>query len=216
LSNGYLQFDLWQAEGEYLESLGRINKDIYKFEDNIPINPSEWGEETSWQDLKEQIRLEGVYNSMLLAPMPTASSAQMVRNAEAFEAHQTLIYSRKLVHGNISTFSEPFVSDMKKHGLWKKEMIDFILMDNGSIKYIDHFYRDHKEQFFKDIEVSEETFKNLKSVHRGMYEISQKDTMLMARQRGIYVDQSQSLNIYIAEPSKEKMMGVHLYSSALK
>ena len=216
LSNGYLQFDLWQAEGEYLESLGRINKDIYKFEDNIPINPSEWGEETSWQDLKEQIKLEGVYNSMLLAPMPTASSAQMVRNAEAFEAHQTLIYSRKLVHGNISTFSEPFVSDMQKHGLWKKEMIDFILMDNGSIKYIDHFYRDHKEQFFKDIEVSEEIFKNLKSVHRGMYEISQKDTMLMARQRGIYVDQSQSLNIYIAEPSKEKMMGVHLYSSALK
>jgi len=216
LANGYFQFDLWQAEGEYLESLGRINKDIYKFEDNIPIEPAQWGEEGSWQDLREKIKANGVYNSMLLAPMPTASSAQMVRNAEAFEAHQTLIYSRKLVHGNISTFSEPFVSDMQKCGLWKQEMIDFILMDNGSIRYVDHFYKDHKEELFKDLQLDDKFFKNLKAVHRGMYEISQKDTMLMTRQRGIYVDQSQSLNIYIAEPSKEKMMGVHLYSSALK
>jgi ribonucleoside-diphosphate reductase alpha chain len=218
LSNGFFQFDLWQAEGEYLESQGRINNDVYKFKDNIPFQPTDWGGEGTWDDLRKDIVKDGVYNSMILAPMPTASSAQMVRNAECFEAHQTLIYARKLVHGNVTTFSEPFVEDMQENGLWIKEMIDFIQMDNGSIRYIHHFINDNLK-YFKHI-VWDDKFKekvtHLQNIHRGMYEISQKDTMLMARQRGIYIDQSQSLNIYIAEPSKEIMMGIHAYSSALQ
>ena len=219
LSNGFFQFDLWQAEGEYLESQGRIDKKVYKFEDNKPVEPTEWGEELgTWDSLREDVVIDGVYNSMILAPMPTASSAQMVRNAECFEAHQTLIYARKLVHGNITTFSEPFVEDMQENGLWIKEMIDFIQMDNGSIRYIHHFINDNLK-YFKVIKWDnkfKEKVTHLQNIHRGMYEISQKDTMLLARQRGIYVDQSQSLNIYIAEPSKEQMMGVHAYSNALQ
>lgn len=218
LSNGFLQFDLWQSEADYLQSIKRLDTNIYKLEDNIPIEPSQWGEEGSWKDLRYKITQEGVYNSMLLAPMPTASTSQLVRNAECFEAHQTLVYSRKLVHGNITTFSEPFVEDMQRLGLWNSEMIEFIEMDNGSIRYIDHFINDNRD-YFKDIvwdDSFKEKVKNLQRIHRGMYEISQKDIMLMSRQRGIYVDQSQSMNIYIAEPTKEKMMAVHAYSSALK
>jgi ribonucleoside-diphosphate reductase alpha chain len=218
LSNGFLQFDLWQAEADYLQSIKRLDTNIYKIEDNIPIEPSQWGEEGSWSDLRDKITQEGVYNAMLLAPMPTASTSQLVRNAECFEAHQTLVYSRKLVHGNITTFSEPFVEDMQRLGLWNSEMIEFIEMDNGSIRYIDHFINDNRD-YFKNIvwdDSFKEKVKNLQRIHRGMYEISQKEIMLMSRQRGIYVDQSQSMNIYIAEPTKEKMMAVHAYSSALK
>ena len=217
-SNGFFQFDLWEAEGNYLESQGRIDKKVYKFEDNIPVEPMMWGEDDTWESLRRDVIKDGVYNSMILAPMPTASSAQMVRNAECFEAHQTLIYARKLVHGNITTFSEPFVEDMQENGLWTKEMIDFIQMDNGSIRYIHHFIEDNLK-YFKEIKWDQsfkDKVKHLQNIHRGMYEISQKDTMMMARQRGIYVDQSQSLNIYIAEPSKETMMGIHAYSSALQ
>jgi len=216
LSNGYFQFDLWQAEAEYLKSIDRLQENIYKMEDNVPIQPCEWGEEGSWGELREKIVKEGVYNSMLLAPMPTASSSQLVRNAECFEAHQALIYSRKLVHGNITTFSEPFVQDMIDLGLWNKKVIDFINMDDGSIRYLDHFVKDNPSYFNNlrgDIILE---IKELQNIHRGMYEISQKDTMMMSRQRGIYVDQSQSLNIYIPEPTKEQMMGVHMYSNALQ
>lgn len=218
LSNGFFQFDLWECEGQYLKSINRINDKIYKFEDNIPINPSEWGDnEGNWDDLREVIKTHGARNSMLLAPMPTASSAQLLRNAESFEAHQTLIYTRKLVHGNIITFSEPFINDLEKLGLLNSKMIQFIEMDNGSIRYIDHFIKDNPS-FFKDFDYNNNNLliKKLQKVHRGMYEISQKDLMLMSRQRGIYIDQSQSLNIYIPEPNVDKMVAVHAYSNALQ
>lgn len=216
LSNGYFQFDLWENEANYLKSINRLDEKIYKISDNIPIEPTEWDEDSTWHDLRKKIIEKGVMNSMILAPMPTASTSQLVRSAEAFEAHQTLVYSRKLVHGNITVFSEPFVEDMQKLNLWNKEMIEFITMENGSIRHIDHFVKDNPQYFKVKFDDIKDEIKNIKEIHRGMYEISQKDVMQMARQRGIYVDQSQSLNIYIAEPTIEKMMGVHMYGSALR
>lgn len=223
-SNGFLQFDLWDQEAKYLDSIGQLEKDIYKLEDNIPIDPTEWGETKSWNDLKLRIKSFGLRNSMLVALMPTASSAQMLNNAETTEAHQTLMYSRKLAHGNYTSFSEPFVEDMLKYELWNKESIDFIMMCNGSIKMLDSFMKDNK-QYFPDKyydengKLTSETKKlisHLQKKHRGMYEISQKVTMQMARQRGIYVCQSQSFNIYLPEPSMKKMKNVHKYGSALR
>ena len=156
----------------------------------------------------------GVYNSMLIALMPTASSAQLLRNAETTEAHQTLIYSRKLVHGNYTAFSEPFVWDMQRLGLWNKEMIDFIEMDNGSIQNIHIFFKE-KSEHFKLSDATLEDIQWLQKMHRGMYEISQKICMQMARQRGIYVCQSQSFNVYLGEPNLTQMMAVHAYGNAL-
>jgi len=225
LSNGFFQFDLWQQEADYLKSMNRINTKIYNEEDNEPINPIDWGmdiEKHSWSQLRKDIVQDGVRNSMLIALMPTASSAQLLRNAETTEAHQTLIYSRKLVHGNFTAFSEPFVDAMSKANLWNKETIDFIMMSNGSIEKLDHFVADNQSifpaNFYNDgkIRAAKLTeLQHLKRIHRGMYEISQKDTMQMARQRGIYVCQSQSLNIYLPEPDVKKMKAVHSYSNAL-
>jgi len=223
LSNGYFQFDLWKQEADYYDSLGRLNPKIYKKEDNIPKEPITWGGQGNWESLRQEVMKHGVRNSMLIALMPTASSAQMLRNAETTEAHQTLIYSRKLAHGNYVAYSEPFVKDMVDGGFWNEQVIEFIMMDNGSIKHLDRFVSDFpeyfSEQFYQDGKLKPEILnriKHLQNIHRGMYEISQKDTMQMARHRGIYVCQSQSFNIYLPEPDIKKLQSVHNYSNSLK
>ena len=223
LSNGYFQFDMWKQEAEYYQSKGRLNEKIYDITDNIPCEPVCWGQEGSWSSLRKDIMEYGVRNSMLVALMPTASSSQLLRNAETTEAHQTLMYSRKLAHGNFVAYSEPFVKDMVDSGLWNEECIEFIMMDNGSIRYLDKFVEDNPKYFTEDLYEDgklkrgvRERIDWMKKIHRGMYEISQKDTMQMSRQRGIYVCQAQSFNIYIAEPNISKLQAVHNYSNALK
>ena len=235
LANGYFQFDLWNAEAEYLDSIGELNEKIYRRADDTPINPTEWGNDiplNTWDELRGEILKYGVRNSMILALMPTASSAQMLRNAETTEAHQTLLYSRKLAHGNYIAFSEPFVRDMKKLKIWNKKMIDFINVSNGSIDGI-HFFVTENPEFFpelcwigvnqsdgtKKLRLDSETLRtimDLRKIHKGMYEISQKVTARMARQRGIYVDQSQSFNCYLPDPNEDILKAFHQYTDALR
>ena len=107
------------------------------------------------------------------------------------------MYSRKLVHGNFVAYSEPFVKDMVDSGLWNEQVIEFIMMDNGSIRYLDKFVEDNPKYFSEDLyqdgklkQGLRERIEWMKKIHRGMYEISQKDTMQMSRQRGIYVCQA--------------------------
>lgn len=223
LSNGFFQFDMWKQEADYLRSEGKLDDKIYNPDDDIPVEPSEWGQEGSWERLRQHIYRHGVYNSMFLAPMPTASSAQMLNNAETTEAHQTLMYSRKLAHGNYTAFSEPFIKDMQKYNLWNQKTIDFIALCNGSIKHLDKFILSHP-QYYPDNYFFENGFteqfsgimKHLQRKHRGMYEISQKVCLKMARQRGIYIDQSQSLNIYLPEPNMRQLKAIHDYSERLR
>ena len=222
LNNGFFQFDMWKQEADYLRDIDGLDEKIYNPEDDIPVQPSEWGQIGSWEDLRGSVFRYGVYNSMFLAPMPTASSAQMLNNAETTEAHQTLMYSRKLAHGNYTSFSEPFIRDMIRYGLWSQELIDFIMLCNGTIKDIDKFFEEYKHlvpQYIRNNRFTLEFTKildYLKKTHRGMYEISQKVCMKMARQRGIYIDQSQSLNIYLPEPNMRQVKAIHDYSERLR
>ena len=225
LSNGMFQFDMWKQESNYLKSIDSLDEKTYDPNDDIPVEPMEWGQTGEWLQLRKLIMKNGVYNSMFLAPMPTASSAQMLNNAETTEAHQTLIYSRKLAHGNYTAFSEPFIQDMISSNLWSQPTIDFIMMCNGSIKNIDKFIIAHPHLYDSSIFNEDKTmftddfkFKldHLKKKHRGMYEISQKVCLKMARQRGIYIDQSQSLNIYLPEPNMRQLKAVHDYSERLR
>ena len=223
LSNGFFQFDMWQQEAAYLKSIGCLDEAKYNPADDTPVEPTEWGQEGSWDCLRKEVMEHGVYNAMFLAPMPTASSAQMLNNAETTEAHQTLMYSRKLAHGNYTAFSQPFVEDMIKYELWNQKTIDFIMMCNGSIKHLERFIFAHPkhypERYFVGNEFTsefEDILDHLTQKHRGMYEISQKVCMKMARDRGIYIDQSQSMNIYLPEPSMRQVKAVHDYSERLR
>ena len=121
---------------------------------------------------------------------------------------------------------------MVKYGLWSQEIIDFIMLCNGTIKDIDKFFEEYSSvyewhqtgkyrdvQYMIDNELTEEfreLVKGLQQKHRGMYEISQKVCMKMARQRGIYVGQSQSLNIYLPEPNMRQVKAIHDYSERLR
>jgi ribonucleotide reductase alpha subunit len=227
LSNGFFQFDMWQQESEYLKSIGSLDEEKYSPADDTPVEPSDWGQWGSWDSLRREVMKHGVYNSMFLAPMPTASSAQMLNNAETTEAHQTLMYSRKLAHGNYTAFSQPFVRDMIKHELWNQKTIDFIMMCNGSIKHLERFIFAHPQHYptryflvkgadYEFTSEFEDIMDHLAQKHRGMYEISQKVCLKMARDRGIYIDQSQSLNIYLPEPSMRQVKAVHDYSERLR
>ena len=219
MSNGYFQFDLWKADADYLESEGRLNEEIYRRADDEPIDPEEWGNDLpvkSWEELRELAK-SGMRNSMLLAPMPTASSAQMVDSMETTECNQTLLYSRKLAHGNYICFSRKFLDDMLELKILNKKMIDFINSENGSIQNI-HFFITDNPDFFPDLPWSEEKklpvdylkkIMNLRKVYKGMFEINPICTARQARQRGIYVDQSQSLNVYIPEPNEDILKAYH-------
>ena len=228
LSNGYFQFDMWKADADYLESEGRLNEEIYCRKDDEQICPKEWGNDLpvkSWDELREIITKPydkggGIRNSMLLAPMPTASSAQMLDNMETTECNQTLLFSRKLSHGNYTCFSRKFVDDMLDLNILNKKMIDFINSENGSIQNI-HFLITDNQDFFpklswkgdgKNRKLPAEYLKkimNLRKVYKGMFEISPFCTARQARQRGIYVDHSQSLNVYIGEPNEDKLKAYH-------
>lgn len=220
-ANGFLQFDLWQQEAEECISRGKLNTQKYFVEDNVPIEPKEWGGRGSWSILKEKIKRDGVANSMLLALMPTASSAQVFNNTESFEAHQNLIYSRKLTTGNFTCYPSYFVYEMIEYDLWNKEMIEFIMIEGGTIKNIETLVFNRQETFAKFLSKyseneAKEILTHLKNKYKCMFDISQQVCMQMARQRGIYIDHSQSLNIFIADPSIRKLGMVHDYGEALK
>lgn len=211
LANGMFQFDMWKQEQAYLESIGRLNKTIAKDEDLVEMEPVEWGQAGSWESLRATIMDTGVHNSMILAIMPTATSAQVLRNCESTEAHQTLIYSRKLLRGNYTLFSEPFAREMETLGIWDRKFYSFVMCCNGSIKYLKEFltkYRKENENYQKLLD-QPELLDHVIKKHRGMYDISQKTCVRYARQRGIYVDQSQSLNIYLAEPNMRTLQTIH-------
>lgn len=219
LSNGYFQFDLWKADADYLRSEGRLNEEIYRSEDDNPILPEEWGNDLpvkSWDELRELAK-SGMRNSMLLALMPTASSAQLVDSMETTECNQTLLYSRKLAHGAYTCFSRNFVDDMLELKIMNQKMVNFINTENGSIQNI-HFFVTDNQDFFPDLPWSEDgklpvdylkKIMNLRKIYKGMFEISTVCTARQARQRGIYIDQSQSLNVYIPEPNENILKAYH-------
>lgn len=166
MSRGLLQFDLW-------------NK-----------NP---GNLWNWEDLKIRIKKYGLRNSTLLAPMPTASTSQILGNNESFEPYTSNIYSRRVLSGEFTILNRHLFDDLTAAGLWSTEMKNKIISNNGSVKNIKEIPDD------------------LKLLYRTVWEIPQKSIIDMAADRGIYIDQSQSMNIYISDPDLSKMYSMHLY-----
>lgn len=148
----------------------------------------------NWSDIKSQIKLYGIRNSLLLAPMPTASTAQILGNNESFEPYTSNIYTRRVLSGDFQVVNQHLLKDLSDCNLWNDDLKNEIVSHNGSIQKIDSIPDD------------------LKRLYRTVWEIPQKNLINMSADRGAFIDQSQSLNIHIAEPTFGKMSSMHFYA----
>lgn len=147
-----------------------------------------------WPSLRARIAKHGVRNSLLLAPMPTASTAQILGNNESIEAYTNNIYTRRVLSGEFQIVNHHMLKDLTELGLWDEDMKNLLIAHGGSIQNIDGIPD------------------NIKQLYKTVWEISQKTVLKMAADRGAYIDQSQSLNIHIAEPNYGKLTSMHFYA----
>jgi len=167
-SKGILQFDMWDRDPQFS---GRYD----------------------WDAMRKLVK-KGTRNSLLLAPMPTASTSQILGNNECFEPYTTNIYLRRTLAGEFVVVNKHLVKDLKKIGLWSKEMKDLMVKANGSVQNI--------------IDIPDD----LKELYKTVWEMSQKTIIDMAADRGVYIDQSQSMNLFVESPTVSKLSSMHMYA----
>ena len=170
LSEGKFQFNLWQVNDEELS--GR------------------W----DWAKLRKDVLKHGARNSLLLAPMPTASTAQIMGNNEAFEPFTSNIYTRRTLSGEFIIINKHLVKDLISLGLWSENMKNMIIINKGSVQNIPNIPDDIKE------------------IYKTVWEIRQKDLIEMSADRGKFICQSQSLNLFIENVNAAKLTAAHFHS----
>jgi ribonucleoside-diphosphate reductase alpha chain len=182
--------DLAKVDGPYQTIKGSpVSKGIFQF-DMWGVTPtSRW----EWDILKSEVKKHGVRNSLLLAPMPTASTAQILGNNECFEPYTSNIYTRRVLSGEFIIVNKHLLKDLVREGLWNKDMRQKIMAANGSIQNI------------QDIP------QRLKDLYKTAWEISQKAIIEQAADRGAYICQSQSLNIFMENANFGKLTSMHFY-----
>jgi len=147
-----------------------------------------------WDKLRAKIAQNGVRNSLLLAPMPTASTAQILGNNESIEAYTSNIYTRRVLSGEFMVVNHHLLKDLTELGIWDDAMKNQIIANNGSIQNIERIPKEIRE------------------LYKTVWEISQKQVINMAAERGAFIDQSMSLNIHIADPNLGKLTSMHFYA----
>ena len=170
ISKGEFQYNLWGIEDEELS--GR------------------W----DWGKLRKQVLKNGVRNSLLVAPMPTASTSQILGNNEAFEPYTSNIYTRRVLSGEFIVVNKHLLEDLVQLGLWNDSLKDAIMRANGSVQDIDGIPQD------------------LKELYKTVWEMSMKDIIDMSRHRGYFIDQSQSLNLFMEGATMAKLTSMHFYA----
>ncbi len=182
--------DLAKVEGPYETWQGSpISQGIFQF-DMWNVKPTNRWE---WDVLREEVMKHGVRNSLLLAPMPTASTAQILGNNECFEPYTSNVYTRRVLAGEYIIVNKHLLKDLVKAGLWNMEMRQKLMVSNGSIQNIN--------------EIPQE----LKDLYKTAWEISQKVIIEQAADRGAYICQSQSLNIFMENANFGKLTSMHFY-----
>ena len=168
-SQGILQPDMWEGKTKFS---GRYD----------------------WDAMRERVKTKGLRNSLLLAPMPTASTAQILGNNECFEPYTTNIYLRRTLAGEFVVVNNHLVNALKERGLWSKEMKDLMVKAGGSVQNITDIPDD------------------IKSLYKTVWEISQKVIIDMAADRNRFIDQSQSMNLFMESPTMSKLSSMHMYA----
>lgn len=182
--------DLSKKDGPYESYAGSpVSKGIFQF-DMWNVTPSPRWE---WNVLKEEVIKHGVRNSLLLAPMPTASTSQILGNNECFEPYTSNIYSRRVLSGEFVIVNKHLLKDLVKLGIWNDGLKNKIIVANGSVQGIN------------------EIPDNVKALYKTVWEISQKVIINMAADRGAYICQSQSLNLFVQDANFAKLSSMHFY-----
>ena len=167
LSEGKFQFDLWN------------------------VSP---GNRWDWDTLRKEVMQHGVRNSLLVAPMPTASTSQILGNNECFEPYTSNIYTRRVLSGEFVIVNKHLLKDLIQLGLWNPAMKNKIITANGSIQHL------------------EEIPENIRELYKTVWEIKQRNLIDMAADRGAYICQSQSLNLFVDHPTSGKLTSMHFYA----
>jgi ribonucleoside-diphosphate reductase alpha chain len=170
ISKGEFQYNLWGLKDEDLS--GR------------------W----DWASLRKEVMEHGVRNSLLLAPMPTASTSQILGNNEAFEPYTNNLYTRRVLSGEFIVVNKHLLHDLVALGLWSEDLKQEIMRNNGSIQNIDAIPQ------------------NIKDLYKIVWEMSMKDIIDMSRHRGYFIDQSQSLNLFMEGATIKKLNSMHFYA----
>ena len=170
ISEGKFQYELWGIKDEDLS--GRWN----------------------WNDLRKQVLKHGVRNSLLVAPMPTASTSQILGNNECFEPYTSNLYTRRVLSGEFIVVNKHLLKDLVDRGLWNEAMKQELMRANGSVQQIEGIPEDIKE------------------LYKTAWELSMKDIIDMSRQRGYFIDQSQSLNLFMENANFSKLTSMHFYA----
>jgi ribonucleoside-diphosphate reductase alpha chain len=167
-----------------------VSKGIFQF-DMWGVSPTDrW----DWDGLKAEVKLYGVRNSLLLAPMPTASTSQIFGNNECFEPYTSNIYTRRVLSGEFIIVNKHLLKDLVNLGLWNNNMKNKIIAANGSVQNIEEIPADIKE------------------LYKTVWEIKQRNLIDMAADRGAYICQSQSLNLFVDSPTTSKLTSMHFYA----
>jgi ribonucleoside-diphosphate reductase alpha chain len=168
-----------------------VSKGIFQF-DMWGVTPSSgrW----DWKKLKQEVKQHGVRNSLLVAPMPTASTSQILGNNECFEPYTSNIYTRRTLSGDFIVANKHLMKDLIILGLWNETMRQKLINTNGSVQSIP------------------EIPQNLKDIYKTVWEISQKTIIDMSADRGAYICQSQSLNVHLTDPNFGKLTSMHFYA----
>ncbi len=184
--------DLAKVEGPYETFKGSpVSKGIFQFDMwGVTPDSGRW----DWIELKKEVKKHGVRNSLLLAPMPTASTSQILGNNECFEPFTSNIYTRRTLSGEFIVVNKYLLRDLIKLGLWDENMKNRLIEANGSIQNIPNIPQE------------------LKELYKTVWEISQRAIIDMAADRGAYICQSQSMNVHIQDPNFGKLTSMHFYA----
>ena len=165
-----------------------------EFQHNLwGIKDEELSGRWDWLALRKTVKKQGVRNSLLVAPMPTASTSQILGNNECFEPYTSNIYTRRVLSGEFIVVNKHLLEDLVDKGLWNEDMKQELMRNNGSIQNIDGIPDDIKE------------------LYRTVWEMSMKDIIDMSRHRGYFIDQSQSLNLFMEGATMAKLTSMHFY-----
>jgi len=166
-----------------------------KFQHNLwDVKDGELSGRWDWETLRGEVKGHGVRNSLLMAPMPTASTSQILGNNECFEPYTSNVYTRRVLSGEFIVVNKHLLHDLIDLGLWNDDMKNALMASNGSVQHI------------------EGVPENLKAIYKTVWEISMRDILDMAADRGVFIDQSQSLNLFMEAPNMGKLTSMHFYA----